>query len=477
LKSPLIYFFGALGGLLFGYNTGVISGSLHFLGENLKVTENSLEEGLITSIILVGAVIGAFVIGKLADSIGRKKSLFIAAVIFVVGSILSGFATSLALLLIARVVLGLAVGAVSALVPMYLSELAPASRRGSLAFLNQLMIVSGILIAYIVNYAFSSIGSVEWNVEWGWRIALSVAVFPALLMFIGVFTLPESPRFLVFVGDISGAKDVLLRMRPASAVDKEINDIRSALTARTGTFRDLFSKFCRPALLIAALLALFQQLMGINTLIYYAPKILEVAGLDADGQRLATVVIGIVNLVATIIAITIVDRINRRTLLTAGGIVMAISLIALAFVESSGFLTAEGNAAGLISTLILGIYMFAFGITWGGVMWIVLAEIFPLHVRGIGVGVASTVNWVANFAVTLSFPALLGHSATEADCFEQTCTATMLEGHPFWLYISMAVFSLLGVVVVRKFLFETRGKSLEEIETELQLKSMNWESK
>jgi sugar porter (SP) family MFS transporter len=467
LSSKFIYFFGALGGLLFGYDTGIISGALHYLSTDLKVTENSLEEGFITGAVLVGAAIGAIITGKLADWLGRKKSLLISSVVFCIGAALSGIAPSPAVIIVARIILGLAVGSASALVPMYLSELAPAEKRGSLAFLNQLMIILGIFFSYIVNFLFVQFGSTEWNTELGWRFALGGAVIPAALMFLGAWLLPESPRFLVRSGDVEGARDVLVALRPASEVDGEIESIREAITTKLGGITEIFSKFVRPALIVGAGLAFLQQFMGCNTVIYYAPKVLETAGLGEYGQRLVTVGIGAFNVVATLIAIAIVDKVNRRTLFTAGGVAMGLAIAILAWVDKSDIVHSNPGLAQGIASFALVFYIIAFGMTWGGTMWVVLGEVFPLHVRGIGVGVASMVNWVSNFAVSLLFPFFLGHEADPAKGIE----AAALQGHPFWIFIGLLVFCALGVVFSRTVLFETRGKTLEEIEHELQVRA------
>ncbi|MDR1861628.1 MAG: sugar porter family MFS transporter [Candidatus Ancillula sp.] len=474
MKQSLIYFFGALGGFLFGYSTGIISGALHYIGTDLKIVENSLEEGALTAIILVGAVAGAVAIGKLADKLGRRTSLFISAVLFVVGALLSGLAGSLEFLLLARLIMGLAVGAVSSLVPLYLSELAPTSRRGSLAFLNQLMIVLGIVFAYTLNYLFSEFGTESWNSSTGWRISLAFVGIPALLLLIGVFKLPESPRYLFRINNVNAARDVLLKLRTAREVEVELEELKSSQSVRTASLKELTSKFVRPALVAGVGLAFFQQFMGINVIIYYSPKVLETVGFDNQGQRLSTIAIGVMNVIATLLAIKIVNHVNRRTLLISGGIVMGVALFSLALLTITDRSTVEDQTIVHILTLVLMlIYIFTFGVTWGGVMWIVLAEIFPTHVRGLGIGITSGVNWVSNFTITLLFPFLLGHAAYDENCFDECNKATMLGGHPFWIFIVLSVFAFVAAIFIRFKLFETRGKSLEEIESELQMHSLS----
>jgi sugar porter (SP) family MFS transporter len=456
ISSKFIYFFGALGGLLFGYDFGVISGVLHFLSLDLNVRENSLQEGLVAASVLIGAGIGALAVGKIADSIGRKKLLIASSVIFCVGALMSALASTSLFIIVARILLGLAIGSASALVPMYLSELAPTRHRGSIAFLNQLMIVLGILLSYIVDFLLVCFGSSEWNTLWGWRFALGGAFIPGLLMFIGSLLLPESPRFLVRIGDVEGAREVLSTLRPISEVEAEIEQVQANIKTKLGSMKNVFSKFVRPALIIGAGLAFFQQFMGCNIVIYYAPKILGTAGFSDTGQRLVTISIGVFNVIATVIAIAIVDKINRRTLLTIGGLVMGVSLgiIALMDFASNG---APTSAMGqTVMSMMLILYILAFGITWGGTMWVVLGEIFPMYVRGLGVGISSMINWLANFLVVLLFPVFLG----------------ILGSGISWLFAVISLFCLCGVLFVRVVLFETRGLSLEEIESNLQAKAM-----
>jgi sugar porter (SP) family MFS transporter len=461
LSSKFIYFFGALGGLLFGYDTGIISGALHFLSTDLNVVENSLEEGFITASVLVGAVIGAVTAGKIADILGRKKSLLITSIIFCIGALLSSAAFSPEVIIMARIILGLAVGSASALVPMYLSELAPAEKRGSLAYLNQLMIIVGIFLSYIVNFLFIQFGTNEWNIIWGWRIALGLAAIPAFLMFCGVIFLPESPRFLMRSGKPDLAREVLMRIRGnVEVVNAEFAEINQTIHVKLGGIKDVFSKFVRPALIMGAGLAFLQQFTGCNTVLYYAPKILETAGLGDYGQRLVTVGIGAFNVLATLTAIAVVDRINRRTLFAWGAVVMGVACLVLAYVDISNIVARSPFTAQVIASLILMLYIIAFGITWGGTTWVVIGEIFPLYCRGAAVGIASMVNWISNFLVSLLFPAILGHPADPA----AGLSASGLSGHPFWIFIGLAVFCVIAIIFSRTVLIETRGRSLEAIE-------------
>lgn len=268
ISPRLIYFFGALGGLLFGYDTGVISGAILYVKRTLDLT--ALEEGMVVSSVLLGAMIGAMSIGPLSDKFGRKKMVMFAALIFLIGSLGSAFSPEFITLVLSRVVLGIAVGGASALVPTYLAEVAPAKMRGSLTSLNQLMVMSGILMAYIINYAFSGMAH---TVSWRWM--LGFAAIPSAILFIGGVFLPESPRYLGRIKKFDEALTVLNMLREPAEAQAELQEMKDADEVELGGFKELFSKFVRPALVIGVGLAIFQQFMGINTVLYYAQRFLR----------------------------------------------------------------------------------------------------------------------------------------------------------------------------------------------------------
>ncbi|MFB5192153.1 sugar porter family MFS transporter [Alicyclobacillus fastidiosus] len=436
MNNSVIYFFGALGGLLFGYDTGVISGAILFIKKALHL--NSYTEGLVVSGILVGAIIGSAISGPLMDKLGRKKVVMIAAAIFCIGAIGSAFSASTAMLILFRVVLGLAVGGASTMVPMYLSEMAPTEIRGALSSLNQLMIVIGILIAYIINYAFSGID--------GWRWMLGLAFVPGAILFIGMLFLPESPRWLMKRGDESQARLVLTRLRNGVGVDQEIAEIKEANRKEHGGWSDLKARWVRPAIGVGIGLAVFQQFIGCNTVIYYAPTTFTEVGLGVSAAILGTIGIGSVEVIMTVVAIRLIDKVGRKPLLIIGNIGMSLSLIILGLVNSMAHGTA---AAGWTTLVCLAAYISFFSISWGPVVWVMLSEIFPLSIRGAGMGIGAVFNWAANLVVSLTFPALLAKFGISA------------------LFISYGLVGVLSIIFVGKYVSETKGRSLEQIEMDL----------
>ncbi|MDR3112865.1 MAG: sugar porter family MFS transporter [Endomicrobium sp.] len=442
VSGKFIYFFGALGGLLFGYDTGVISGAILFIKNDMTLTP--LDQGVVVSAILLGAIIGAAAISPLSDKYGRRRMVLVAAVIFVVGSLLSAFAQSAQMLILARIVLGVAVGGSSALVPLYLAEMAPAKSRGTLSTLNQLMITIGILSAYIVNLAFA-----EWTD--GWRIMLGLAAIPALILFLGTLRLPESPRWLVCKGFESKAFDILRIIRE-DGIEEEVEEIKTACAQDNAKIKDLFVQWVRPALVIGIGLAVFQQIIGCNTVIYYAPTILTAAGFGASSAILSTVGIGVLNVLVTVLALFIMDKFDRKKMLIFGSCGMAVALIALGV-----FTALSSDTSAILPYITLaacGLYIFFFALTWGPIMWIMIGEIFPLKIRGLGVGTSGMANWTANLIVALTFPLLLAKTGEAV----------------FLIFGAMAV---LSIFFVKFKVIETRGRTLENIEKEMHEKYLS----
>ena len=429
----------ATGGLLFGYDTGVISGALLFIRQDFAPL-SPFVEGIIVSTLLVGAVVGALSGGPLSDRVGRRPTALLAAVIFGLGALAVAFAPSVAFIIFGRFLLGLGVGLASMIVPLYIAEIAPAERRGALVSLNQLMITIGILVSYIVGVIFTPIE--------GWRYMFGVALIPALILGIGMFMLPESPRWLFEHGQVAKARTVLSRSRSPEEVDQEFREMEEIKEleeeqARV-SYKELLAPYVRPALIIGIGLAIFQQITGINTVIYYAPTILQNVGFSEGGAIAATAVgVGLVNVGFTILAVRIIDRAGRRPLLIIGLIGMIISLALLGLVFALG---ATSGAAGLLATVCLGLYIASFAISLGPVFWLMISEIYPLRIRGTAMSVASIANWGSNWLVALTFPVLL---------------ATFGGAGSFWLFA--------GVGIVAWFFVyfrvpETKGRSLEEIE-------------
>src|SRR5215203_3648770 len=429
----------ATGGLLFGYDTGVISGALLFIREDFAPLSDLLQ-GVIVSFLLVGAVTGALAGGPLSDRFGRRPIVLLAAIIFAIGAIAAALTPNVGLLIVARFILGLGVGLASLIVPLYIAEIAPPGTRGALVSLNQLMITIGILLSYIVGVAFTPIE--------GWRWMFAVAVIPALILGIGLFFLPESHRWLVKNGKLAKARAVLSRSRVETEVETEMQQMEELerierQQAQVG-YKELLAPWIRPALIIGIGLAVFQQITGINTVIYYAPTILQGVGFSEGGAIAATAAgVGLVNVGFTILAVRIIDRAGRRPLLIIGLIGMVISLALLGIVFSTG---ATGGAAGLLATVCLGLYIASFAISLGPVFWLMISEIYPLRIRGTAMSVASIANWGSNWLVALMFPVLL---------------AALGGAGSFWLFAALGIVAWLFVYFRVP---ETKGRSLEEIE-------------
>ncbi|PKI21921.1 MFS transporter [Staphylococcus succinus] len=435
VSKKLIFFLGALGGLLYGYDMGVISGALLFIKDDIPL--NSVTEGLVVASMLVGAIFGAGASGPLSDRLGRRRVVFIIAIIYIVGALILALAPSMPILVIGRLVIGVAVGGSTAIVPVYLSEMAPTAQRGSLSSLNQLMITIGILSSYLINYAFTPIE--------GWRWMLGLAVLPSLILLIGVIFMPESPRWLLEHKSEKAARDVMGLTFEHNEIDKEIADMKEINRISESTWKVLKSPWLRPTLIIGSVFALFQQIIGINAIIYYAPSIFSKAGLGDATSILGTVGIGTVNVLVTIIAIMIIDKIDRKRLLVIGNIGMVASLLIMAIL-----IWAIGiQSSSWIIIICLTLFIIFFGFTWGPVLWVMLPELFPMRARGAATGIAALVLSIGSLLVAQFFPIL-----TDVLPVEQ-------------VFLIFAIIGIGALVFVVKYLPETRGRSLEEIEADL----------
>ncbi|PWG00560.1 sugar porter family MFS transporter [Levilactobacillus bambusae] len=439
VSTGFVYFFGALGGLLFGYDTGVISGAILFIQKQLNL--GSWQQGWVVSAVLLGAMLGAAIIGPMSDRYGRRKLVLLSAIIFFVGALGSAFSPEFWSLIISRIILGMGVGAASALIPTYLAELAPADKRGTVSSLFQLMVMTGILLAYITNYSFSGIYT-------GWRWMLGFAALPAAILFFGGLLLPESPRFLVKQGKVAEAEGVIMQMNHNDAVasNAELNQIEAQAKLQSGGWTELFSKMVHPALLIGVGLAVFQQIMGCNTVLYYAPTIFTDVGFGVSAALIAHIGIGIFNVIVTAVAVAIMDKIDRKKMLIGGAIGMGISLFIMSFAMH---FSKGSTTAAVICVLALTIYIAFFSATWGPVMWVMIGEVFPLNIRGLGNSFSSIINWGANMIVSLTFPPLLNFFGTGS------------------LFIGYGIICFVAIWFVHSNVFETRGRSLEEIEMTL----------
>jgi sugar porter (SP) family MFS transporter len=427
----------ALGGLLFGYDTGVVSGALLFIKKDFGGL-SSFQQELVTSLLLVGAVIGALAAGRVSDWIGRRFTVLITAIVFIAGVLLAAFTPTYPVLLVARVIIGLAVGSASMVVPLYIGEIVPPRVRGGLVSLNQLAITVGILSSYLIDYGLSGTGN--------WRLMFGLAAIPAAALFLGMLFQTESPHWLIRQGREDEARAVLRRVRYDSDIEAEVREVRE-ISQREGGLRDLVSPKVRPLLMVGVLLAVFQQITGINTVIYYAPTLLQGAGFGNSGALLANVVNGAVNVGMTIVAIWLLDKVGRRPLLLSGTAGMAVGMT----ITALSFLGGEHLTGALAIVAVLGllIYTGSFAIGLGPVFWLLIAEIYPLKIRGAAMSVASMANWAANFVVTVSFLTLLS-AIGGVGAFFLFGFLTLVALAYFWRKVP-----------------ETKGRSLQEIERDL----------
>ncbi|EJA1883229.1 sugar porter family MFS transporter [Staphylococcus pseudintermedius] len=439
INKKMIFFIGALGGLLYGYDMGVISGALLYLKDDIPL--NAYTEGLVVSSMLVGAIVGAGLSGPLSEKLGRRRLVFMISIVFIIGALILALAPTMEILVLGRVIIGLAVGGSTAIVPVYLSELAPTDARGSLSSLNQLMITIGILASYLVNYAFAPIE--------GWRWMLGLAVVPSVILMIGVIFMPESPRWLLEKRGEKAARDVMKLTYPASEIDHEIENMKKINQIADNTWTVLKSPWLLSTIIIGSVFALLQQLIGINAIIYYAPKIFATAGFGESTAILSTIGIGVVNVLVTIFAISIIDKIDRKKLLVIGNIGMVASLLIM-----SALIWLIGvNSAAWIILLCLTTFIIFFGVSWGPVLWVMLPELFPMRARGAATGIAALVLSIGSLLVAQFFPVL-----TDVLQVQQ-------------VFLIFAVIGIIAMIFVIKFLPETRGRSLEQIEQDLRART------
>jgi MFS transporter, SP family, arabinose:H+ symporter len=435
----IVAIIGSIAGFLFGYDEGIIAGSLELVKNHFSL--NATHIGVMASALPFGALLGAMLIGAFmatqgAKRFGRRTLLSFAGCLFFMGALGAGFATSIAILVCSRLVLGLAIGLASVLTPLYLAETASLEARGAVVAIYQLAMTVGIVCAYVVNFILIE--------HQAWRAMFASSALPAFVLFLGILFMPESPRWLCSVGRRDEALKSLRKLRNTDAVDKELRDIEYTLSnePKQGSWLLLFRKPLLPVLMLGTILFCLQQLSGINVIIYFAPEIFKNLGLDSTtGQILATLGIGIVNLLVTVIAIACVDKVGRRNLLLLGFTGTCISLLALCFFSLS-------NVTWLpfLSVICLTVYIFSFAISVGPIPHIAMSEIFPLHVRGAGMGLSAMSNWSFNTIVIFSFPLLQQMFGIE---------------YTFALY---ALVCFLGLIYTYFYMPETKNISLEQIE-------------
>ncbi len=452
-KSYLVLACGVatLGGLLFGYDTAVISGAIEPLREWFDL--DATMKGWAAGCALVGCVAGVILAGPMNDRLGRRTTLLLAAALFLVSALGTALPRTFTEFVIFRILGGLGVGIASMTSPMYIAEISPARLRGRMVSLNQFAIVFGMLVVYFVNYHIAGLGDDSWMRTTGWRWMFGSEAVPALILLAALFFVPESPRFLCRKGRTKQARMILARIDGAVHADREIAEIEATLRQESGNFRELLRPGLRGVLILGIALAVLQQVTGINVFLYYAPDIFRsIAGAGTDIALLQTVVVGAVNLVFTVIAIVTVDRIGRRPLMIAGAAGMGISLVAIGAASSAQAI------GGWLLLFVLG-YIASFALSVGPVTWVILSEIFPTKLRGRALAIATFFLWSANFVVSQTFP-MMDENPWLLERFHH--------GFPFFIY---AAFCVVLVWVVMRFVPETKGRSLEEIERDWQIKN------
>ncbi|AHX15489.1 D-galactose transporter GalP [Dyella jiangningensis] len=428
----------ALAGLMFGLDVGVISGATQFIQAEFKVSDHTIE--WIVSAMMFGAAAGALAASWLSGHLGRKRSLVLGAVLFVIGSLLSGMAWSPETLIASRVVLGMAIGIASFTAPLYLAEVAPEYIRGAMISTYQLMITIGILVAFLSDTAFSYSGA--------WRWMLGIIAVPGALFLLGVLFLPDSPRWLLMRGRRQEAIDVLQRLRGDSdVVSREVADIDEQLkTPQRGWHMFLENRNFRRSVWLGVLLQLMQQFTGMNVVMYYAPRIFQVMGYDTAAQMWFTALVGLTNVLATFIAIALIDRWGRKPILYTGFTVMAVGLAVVGLMMHNGI---HDQGTQIFTVAMLLMFIVGFAMSAGPLIWTLCSEIQPLKGRDFGIGCSTFTNWACNYLVGISFLSLLNGIGN---------------ANTFWLYAGLnAVFIVLTFWLVP----ETKGVTLEQIERNL----------
>ena len=463
----LIAAIAAFGGLLFGFDTGVISGALLLIKDDPNLLINGMsqlperkQEWIVRITVLVAAV-GALGSGRITDVIGRKKVLIVTALIFAVGSVGLAAANSVAALIIWRGIIGVAIGVASYTVPLYISEISPTHVRGALVSINQLAITIGIFVSYIVDLGFA-------NFPEGWRWMFLVGLVPSLILGIGMFFLPETPRWLMGHKTEDQAKKVLDKVGEYNK-EEVLSQIKSNIEAErkqtTGSLSVLKAKWVRPALIIGIGIMIVQQFTGINTIIYYSPTIFEMAGFGAETANpvynaiLPSLPIGFVNVLFTVVSIYLIDRWGRKPLLYLGLIGMIVALLAMG-IGFTFYQTVGGAALQWIAFISMIIYIPFFAISLGPIAWVLISEVYPTKIRGLGASLATMMNWVCNFIIANTFLSL-GRAVTGEMPNPAGEGMLVNPGGAFFIY---AVIGILGLIFVYTYIPETKGHSLEKIE-------------
>jgi major inositol transporter-like SP family MFS transporter len=445
-RLRLITIIATFGGLLFGYDTGVINGALPYMSDDLGLT--AVTEGMVTSSLLLGAALGAVAGGRLSDARGRRRTILALAVLFFVGALGATLAPTTAVMIVARFVLGLAVGGASVTVPVYLAEISPAERRGALVTRNELMIVSGQLLAFTSNAIIANVGGESGGV---WRWMLVIATVPAVVLWFGMLVMPESPRWLASMTRFNEALEVLRQVRSEQRAKAELSEV-SALAVkeeqeRLGGWRDMRSTpWVRKLMFVGFGIAIVQQITGVNTIMYYGTQILTDAGFAADSALTANIANGVISVLATFVGIWLLSRVNRRPMLMTGQVGTTAALLLIG-VFSLALPSGDARAFAVLAMTVTFLAFQQGAIS--PVTWLMLSEIFPMRMRGFGMGVAAVVLWLINFVIGLVFPSLVSGIGIS---------------NTFFLFVVAGIFSL---IFVKLYVPETKGRTLESLEAEL----------
>ncbi|MPM54646.1 putative metabolite transport protein CsbC [bioreactor metagenome] len=452
----IIAVIAATGGLLFGFDTGVISGAIPFFQQDFGVDDNVVE--LVTSSGLIGAILGALFCGKVTDQLGRKPVILASAAVFAIGALWSGFAPDIYHLVLSRLFLGIVIGVSSFAVPLYIAEMSPARLRGTLVSMFQLMITIGVLISYLSDLFFAN----EQDITC-WRPMFYVGVIPALILFIGMYFIPETPRWLMGKGRIDESRKILSRIEPQESVRIMIGQIQAELKENeksSSSWKELLNPWLRTPLIVAIGIMFFQQFVGINTVIYYSPKIFLMVGFDGAVSAIwASVGVGAVNVLATIISVYFVDRLGRKKLYFIGLSGIVLSLIALS--TSFIFVNQLGETGKWLAVGLVILYVTFYAVSIGPLGWLIISEVFPQYVRGLGASLGSLSVWFFNTIVSFTFFKLVRALAIPGT---ELVVVGEEMGNPAGAFFFYSLIALTGLIWGYFFVPETKGISLEKIE-------------
>ena len=449
-----------IGGLLFGYDSGAVNGTQGGLTATFGLDEGGL--GFTVGSLLIGCFIGAFFAGTLADGMGRRNVMRIAAVLFLIGALIQGLTADHTIFVIARIMGGMAVGAASVLSPAYISEVAPANIRGRMTTVQQIMIIMGLTAAFLVNYFLAAAAGESTNPFWlgiqAWRWMYLMQAIPAAVFLVALFFIPESPRFLVAKGRHDEAGGVLTRLFGEVVAKAKLLEIQGSFTSdHRPRLRDVLAPAgtrgflgVRPIVWVGIMLAVFQQLVGINVIFYYGATLWQLAGFTENDSLLINIVSGAVSIAACFVTIAVIDKVGRKPLLLIGSAGMAVTLFVMVYAFSQGSLDAAGKLQlsgemGMVAVVAANLYVIFFNVSWGPVMWVMLGEMFPNQIRGSALAVAGFFQWFANYLVAQSFPIMAARSLVGS-------------------YVFYGVCAVISFFLVSKFIVETKGKELEEMQ-------------